>query len=616
MALVAAEGKLRIAQNKLDRAQNQLDECQADLDRMTAQFDEAMAEKAKIQADADATNKRMDAANKLIGGLSGERVRWTADSEAFADEIRRLAGDVALACAFTSYAGPFNAEFRRILIEEKFQPDLEKRKIPFTTGLAITSFMADAGTIGDWAQEGLPSDELSIQNGIMVTQSTKWPLLIDPQGQGVAWIKKRDEANRLRVTSLGDKRFRNALEDSMAFGEPLLRECRGGARPDPRSRARQGDPEVGARLQGGPRRQGVRVRRDVPLLHDDEARQPALHARALRAGGGDQLRPSPCRGSSSSYWGASCCARSPSSRSSASRSSNRRARTARRSSSSRTTCCTETRQLDGQLARRRQPDRGAAVDEDDERRREGEARQRRRGRDADRVGARGVPAGGDARRAALLPDHRHGGDQPDVPGVAPAVPRALRLLDRLVRPRAGGEAAAISNIIDYLVPHDVLGIQRGFFERHKTIWTLMFAMKVQQVAGHLQDTAVQLLLKGGAALDLAAEKPKPFAWLPTRCGSTSSRSRAAIASSPTSPTRSTATTSSGSTGTTRTRPRAPRCPTTTTAAPPSTRCSSCAASARTARSCASTRTSRRRSGGATLTAGRSTCARSRRRRAR
>ena len=117
MALVAAaEGKLRIAQNKLDRAQNQLDECQADLDRMTAQFDEAMAEKAKIQADADATNKRMDAANKLIGGLSGERVRWTADSEAFADEIRRLAGDVALACAFTSYAGPFNAEFRQLLL--------------------------------------------------------------------------------------------------------------------------------------------------------------------------------------------------------------------------------------------------------------------------------------------------------------------------------------------------------------------------------------------------------------------------------------------------------------------------------------------------------------------
>ena len=34
---------------------------------------------------------------ELIGGLGGEYTRWKADSEAFADEIRRLAGDVALA---------------------------------------------------------------------------------------------------------------------------------------------------------------------------------------------------------------------------------------------------------------------------------------------------------------------------------------------------------------------------------------------------------------------------------------------------------------------------------------------------------------------------------------
>ena len=82
--------------------------------------------------------------------------------------------------------------------------------------------MVDESTIADWAREGLPSDELSVQNGIMVTRSSKWPLLIDPQGQGLGWIKRRDEVNQLRVTELTDKRFRNALEDAMAFGQPLL----------------------------------------------------------------------------------------------------------------------------------------------------------------------------------------------------------------------------------------------------------------------------------------------------------------------------------------------------------------------------------------------------------
>ena len=63
----------------------------------------------------------MDSANKLIGALGGEYTRWKADSAAFDDEIRRMAGDVALACAFVCYAGPFNADFRTLLLRERFE---------------------------------------------------------------------------------------------------------------------------------------------------------------------------------------------------------------------------------------------------------------------------------------------------------------------------------------------------------------------------------------------------------------------------------------------------------------------------------------------------------------
>ena len=45
----------------------------------------------------------MDAANALLNGLSGEKTRWTAQLENFADTIAHLVGDVALACAFVSY---------------------------------------------------------------------------------------------------------------------------------------------------------------------------------------------------------------------------------------------------------------------------------------------------------------------------------------------------------------------------------------------------------------------------------------------------------------------------------------------------------------------------------
>ena len=50
-----------------------------------------------------------------------------------------------------------------------------------------------------WGSEGLPPDELSIQNGILTTRASRFPLCIDPQQQAINWIKKKEEANNLKV---------------------------------------------------------------------------------------------------------------------------------------------------------------------------------------------------------------------------------------------------------------------------------------------------------------------------------------------------------------------------------------------------------------------------------
>ena len=56
-------------------------------------------------------------------------------------------------------------------------------------GAIILSLLVIAG----WNNEGLPSDSISMENATILTDSLKWPLMIDPQLQGIKWIKNRWE---------------------------------------------------------------------------------------------------------------------------------------------------------------------------------------------------------------------------------------------------------------------------------------------------------------------------------------------------------------------------------------------------------------------------------------
>ncbi len=106
----------------------------------------------------------MDAANRLLLGLSGENARWTEDSKNFAQKRRNLVGDVALACAFVTYCGPFNAEFRDKLNKDHFINDMHAQKVPGSSGtIDLVNMLVDQGTVAEWALEGLPADDLSVQ---------------------------------------------------------------------------------------------------------------------------------------------------------------------------------------------------------------------------------------------------------------------------------------------------------------------------------------------------------------------------------------------------------------------------------------------------------------------
>jgi len=222
--LEVKEASQKVALQKLAAAEAELEECNALKARLKKKYDDQMAEKQELQDKAAKTKRKMDQANRLITGLKGNRIRWEEDANNFASLKSRLVGDVAKACAFVSYCGPFNAEFRNILLEDYFHKDLTDKSIPVSKDLALTSFLVDDATVGMWNLQGLPSDDLSIQNAIMVTRSSRFPLLIDPQGQAMQWIKRREpdlETNDL-IININNPQLKDKLKLPLQEGWAVM----------------------------------------------------------------------------------------------------------------------------------------------------------------------------------------------------------------------------------------------------------------------------------------------------------------------------------------------------------------------------------------------------------
>jgi dynein heavy chain len=76
--------------------------------------------------------------------------------------------------------------------------------------------------VAKWASEGLPTDELSVQNGILTTSASRWPLCIDPQMQAVTWIKEKEKKNPFEILTFNMGDYIKRLEMAIKFGKSVL----------------------------------------------------------------------------------------------------------------------------------------------------------------------------------------------------------------------------------------------------------------------------------------------------------------------------------------------------------------------------------------------------------
>ncbi|XP_062273833.1 dynein axonemal heavy chain 10 [Scomber scombrus] len=205
-----------------ERIQSELSSIQKELHALGEKYEAAILEKQLLQEEAELMERRLIAADKLISGLSSENERWMQDLEELKQRRVRLLGDCLISAAFLSYVGAFSWNFRNEMVDQVWIKDVQERGIPLSQPFKVESLLTDEVEISRWGSEGLPPDELSVQNGILTTRGSRFPMCIDPQQQALNWIKKKEENNNLKVSSFNDPDFLKQLEMAIKYGFPFL----------------------------------------------------------------------------------------------------------------------------------------------------------------------------------------------------------------------------------------------------------------------------------------------------------------------------------------------------------------------------------------------------------
>lgn len=82
---------------------------------------------------------------------------------------------------------PFIDTYRKRLLSSWYR--VLGEGVPHTTGCNPVSVLGDPVEIRNWQIDGLPRDSLSVENAVLVMNSKRWALFIDPQGQANRWIR-------------------------------------------------------------------------------------------------------------------------------------------------------------------------------------------------------------------------------------------------------------------------------------------------------------------------------------------------------------------------------------------------------------------------------------------
>ena len=222
--LKQAEASLELAESTLKEKMDSLKVIEDKIAKLNAELDEAMGKKQHLESEVQRCTRQLGAAEQLISGLATEKVNWGKRAETLRGEEQYILGDIILCSGIIAYLGAFPSSYREQSIDQ-WTELCNKSGITVSPSFELRNIVSDEITIGNWTNIfKLPNDSFSIDNAIIMVNSRRYPLFIDPQVQANRWIKELEGKNnliKLKPSSSGAD-IQNMVQSAMELGYPVL----------------------------------------------------------------------------------------------------------------------------------------------------------------------------------------------------------------------------------------------------------------------------------------------------------------------------------------------------------------------------------------------------------
>jgi dynein heavy chain 2 len=179
-------------------------------------FGKKTAEGEMLKLDLQKAEDKIKKASNLLEKLSGESGRWQTSL----DDIKVGLNDVPyhslMASSFVNYLA--NKDEGERMAKLSHWQNLVK-----ISGFSLVEFMSDESEILEFVSQGLPSDQLSVENALISLNTYKSPLIIDPNYALSQWLVGKLKADtQLEVVSSQEKKIVSILEICIRFGKTLI----------------------------------------------------------------------------------------------------------------------------------------------------------------------------------------------------------------------------------------------------------------------------------------------------------------------------------------------------------------------------------------------------------